>query len=164
LALLARSISAAYDREGFFVFYRSDSLVVRCSFYAGGFGTDDTDIAVFRFTLGIPGFDDALIPRAVGVLGGIGLILNHLFGTSTPSAAQVLHTRWMPQTKEQDCCLIVLVQSTRSSRPARHTVLSLRRSAWHVHTGMATAYKPTADGRAFPPPPHPGGFLRTLTG
>eukprot|EP00884_Botryococcus_braunii_P011050 jgi/Botrbrau1/19947/Bobra.0059s0064.1 len=55
----------------------------------GGFGQDDTDFAVFRFTLGIPGFDDALIPRAVGVIGGLGLLFNHVLGTANPSGAQV---------------------------------------------------------------------------
>lgn len=57
---------------------------------AGRFGLDDTDIAVFRFTLGIPGFDDALIPRIVGAVGAAGLLLNHIFGTAHPSMAQVL--------------------------------------------------------------------------
>lgn len=39
---------------------------------------DDIELAVFRFTLGIPGFDDALIPRVVGVLGACVLALNHV--------------------------------------------------------------------------------------
>jgi hypothetical protein len=53
--------------------------------HAGG---DDPDLAVFRFTLGIPGFDDALIPRVVGVAGAALLLLNHLLAEGSPSAAQ----------------------------------------------------------------------------
>ena len=45
-------------------------------------------MAVFRFTLGIPGFDDALIPRAVGALGAAALVANHVLGAGSPSAAQ----------------------------------------------------------------------------
>ena len=41
-------------------------------------GEDDIELAVFRFTLGIPGFDDALIPRVVGVLGLALLAVNHV--------------------------------------------------------------------------------------
>jgi hypothetical protein len=34
---------------------------------------DEDEFAIFRFTLGIPGFDDEDIPRAVGALGALGL-------------------------------------------------------------------------------------------
>ena len=51
-------------------------------------GSEDADIAVFRFTLGIPGFDDALIPRVVGVLGAALLIANHLSDQTQATAAQ----------------------------------------------------------------------------
>lgn len=51
-------------------------------------GAEDADIAVFRFTLGIPGFDDALIPRVVGVLGAALLIANHLSDQTQATAAQ----------------------------------------------------------------------------
>lgn len=54
----------------------------------GGSGLDDLEVAVFRFTLGIPGFDDALIPRVVGVAGAALLVLNHLLSESTPTDAQ----------------------------------------------------------------------------
>ena len=47
----------------------------------------DDDFAVFRFTLGIPGFDDADIPRVVGLLGAGLLVANHL-ASSNPSDAQ----------------------------------------------------------------------------
>lgn len=43
---------------------------------------------VFRFTLGIPGFDDANIPRVVGLVGALGMTVNHALG-GTPSSAQV---------------------------------------------------------------------------
>lgn len=49
------------------------------------------DVAVFRFTLGIPGFEDRLIPRIVGFAGGALLAVNHLFayGDSPAPDAQV---------------------------------------------------------------------------
>ena len=64
----------------------SESLICSC---CAGFGGEDADVAVFRFTLGIPGFDDALIPRAVGALGAAALVANHVLGAGAPSAAQV---------------------------------------------------------------------------
>ena len=48
---------------------------------------DDDEFAVFRFTLGIPGFDDQDIPRVIGLLGTSLLVVNHLSGAS-PSDAQ----------------------------------------------------------------------------
>jgi len=51
--------------------------------------SDDLDVAVFRFTLGIPGFDDALVPRVVGAAGAALLAINHFLGLSsstTPDA------------------------------------------------------------------------------
>ena len=56
----------------------------------GGFGDDALDVAVFRFTLGIPGFDDDLIPRVVGVLGAALLVGNHVLAGSSPGGAQVI--------------------------------------------------------------------------
>eukprot|EP00892_Ulva_mutabilis_P011830 jgi/Ulvmu1/9019/UM005_0110.1 len=49
----------------------------------------DLDVQVFRFTLGIPGFDDANIPRVVGIVGGALLTVNHLMSASPVSDAQV---------------------------------------------------------------------------
>ena len=49
----------------------------------------DADFAVFRFTLGIPGFDDDLIPRVVGCLGAVLLVANHIAAGSYTTAAQV---------------------------------------------------------------------------
>ncbi len=54
----------------------------------GGLG-DEIDMAVFRFTLGIPGFNDSLIPRVVGVLAAALLVLNHFLDNASPSDAQV---------------------------------------------------------------------------
>ena len=51
-------------------------------------GIEDAEIAVFRFTLGIPGFDDALIPRVVGSLGAALLIANHLSDPAQATDAQ----------------------------------------------------------------------------
>mmetsp|Transcript_35845 Transcript_35845/g.91580 ORF Transcript_35845/g.91580 Transcript_35845/m.91580 type:complete len:304 (+) Transcript_35845:727-1638(+) len=52
-----------------------------------GTGQDEElELAVFRFTLGIPGFDDALIPRVVGLLGGALLAVNHMSGSGDAQA------------------------------------------------------------------------------
>ena len=48
---------------------------------------DEDEFATFRFTLGIPGFDDEDIPRVVGFLGASLLLVNHL-ASSNPSDAQ----------------------------------------------------------------------------
>lgn len=64
--------------------------MVRASAGEGGGGAlDDLDVAVFRFTLGIPGFDDALIPRVVGILGAALLLVNHLLSDGAVTDAQV---------------------------------------------------------------------------
>ena len=49
---------------------------------------DDVELAVFRFTLGIPGFDDALIPRVVGLVGSFMLLLNHALSGEGVGQAQ----------------------------------------------------------------------------
>lgn len=54
----------------------------------GGIGDEDVDVAVFRFTLGIPGFDDRLVPRVVGLALGVLLVVNHVLG-GEPTPAQV---------------------------------------------------------------------------
>ena len=51
-------------------------------------GAEDADIAVFRFTLGIPGFNDALLPRVVGIFGAALLVANHLSNQGAAPAAQ----------------------------------------------------------------------------
>ena len=48
----------------------------------------EDEFAIFRFTLGIPGFEDDDIPRVVGFLGASLLVVNHL-ASSNPSDAQV---------------------------------------------------------------------------
>ena len=50
---------------------------------------DDIEVAVFRFTLGIPGFDDALIPRVVGILTGFLMVLNHALSPQPVSDPQI---------------------------------------------------------------------------
>lgn len=54
---------------------------------------DEPDIAVFRFTLGIPGFDDADIPRILGWAAIALLTLNHVLNDSPSDASQVSVTR-----------------------------------------------------------------------
>ena len=62
---------------------------------------EDVDIQVFRFTLGIPGFDDSNIPRVVGCLGALLLVINHNASTSIADA-QVCHSlRRTPGTTSQ---------------------------------------------------------------
>lgn len=52
-------------------------------------GSDsELELAVFRFTLGIPGFDDTFIPRVVGSFSILVLIANHLLGPDTVSDTQ----------------------------------------------------------------------------
>jgi len=58
----------------------------------GGGGLDDAnelDVAVFRFTLGIPGFDDRLIPRFVGGAAAALLAVNHVVAAQPVPDAQV---------------------------------------------------------------------------
>ena len=45
---------------------------------------------MFRFTLGIRGFDDKNIPRVVGLLGAVLLTVNHLNSAEPVSGAQVM--------------------------------------------------------------------------
>lgn len=51
-------------------------------------GGEELDVAVFRFTLGIPGFDDALIPRVVAAVGAVALLANHFLSGTEPTEAQ----------------------------------------------------------------------------
>lgn len=46
--------------------------------HAGGISDEDMDVAVFRFTLGIPGFEDRMVPRVVSYIGGAALVINHV--------------------------------------------------------------------------------------
>lgn len=52
------------------------------------------DVAVFRFTLGIPGFDDSNIPRVIGTVVAALVALNHAigFGNNPAPPAQVSAT------------------------------------------------------------------------
>mmetsp|Transcript_12653 Transcript_12653/g.25401 ORF Transcript_12653/g.25401 Transcript_12653/m.25401 type:complete len:301 (-) Transcript_12653:1512-2414(-) len=51
---------------------------------------EDVELAVFRFTLGIPGFDDALIPRVVGVVGACLLVANHIISGESSGPSQTV--------------------------------------------------------------------------
>ena len=50
----------------------------------------EVEVAVFRFTLGIPGFEDTYIPRVIGSLGILVLIANHVLGSTVVSDTQVV--------------------------------------------------------------------------
>jgi hypothetical protein len=52
--------------------------------------SDEVELAVFRFTLGIPGFDDALIPRVVGILVGMLIVVNRALSAEYVSDSQIL--------------------------------------------------------------------------
>eukprot|EP00775_Hariotina_reticulata_P009832 gene9832-9991_t len=54
-----------------------------------GLGDEDLDVAVFRFTLGIPGFDDSNIPRVVGAGIAALVAINHVLGAQPAPPAQV---------------------------------------------------------------------------
>eukprot|EP00877_Chromochloris_zofingiensis_P011945 jgi/Chrzof1/7003/Cz02g07090.t1_CCB2[v5.2] len=56
---------------------------------ACGLGDEELDVAVFRFTLGIPGFDDRQIPRIVGWTIAALVAINHVFGAQPTPGAQV---------------------------------------------------------------------------
>lgn len=54
----------------------------------GSATSEDVDVSVFRFTLGIPGFDDKYVPRVIGAVGLLLLAVNHILGATPPPAAQ----------------------------------------------------------------------------
>ena len=68
------------------IFFGGDALIKQA--WEAGFGGEEADVAVFRFTTGIPGFDDAQIPRVVGAAGAALLAANHFLGAGAPSPAQ----------------------------------------------------------------------------
>ena len=87
-------------------------------------GAEDADIAVFRFTLGIPGFDDAQLPRVVGILGAALLIANNLSDQTEATAAQA-----SPSASHFCKATCQMVQSSRQS----HDSSSLICLRMHVH-------------------------------
>ncbi|GLJ44343.1 hypothetical protein SUGI_0928680 [Cryptomeria japonica] len=50
---------------------------------------DVDDLSVFRFTLGIVGFDESYLPRIIGILFGFLLVLNHVSTQTSVTAAQL---------------------------------------------------------------------------
>ena len=50
---------------------------------------EEPELAVFRFTLGIPGFDDSLIPRIIGASSLLLLLANSVLSSSPYSTSQV---------------------------------------------------------------------------
>ena len=76
-------------RAGYGCRYRSprDQNMSLCSRSSN---RDEVELAVFRFTLGIPGFDDALIPRVVGILVGMLIVVNRALSAEYVSDSQVL--------------------------------------------------------------------------
>lgn len=62
-----------------------------CPLTGGGSLGDEEgmDMAVFRFTLGIPGFEDRFIPRVVGALGASLVVVNHFLGAQVAPPSQV---------------------------------------------------------------------------
>ena len=65
-----------------------------------------TDLAVFQFTLGIPGFDDALVPRIVGAAVIVLLFINHL-AASNPAPAQVSLKIFVHARSMQPGCMLL---------------------------------------------------------
>eukprot|EP01026_Neomeris_dumetosa_P073478 TRINITY_DN7565_c0_g1_i7.p1 TRINITY_DN7565_c0_g1~~TRINITY_DN7565_c0_g1_i7.p1 ORF type:complete len:295 (-),score=38.42 TRINITY_DN7565_c0_g1_i7:125-1009(-) len=54
-----------------------------------GLGDEDVDVAVFRFTLGIPGFEDRFIPRVIGTIILTLMLINHFFSGDYVDGAQI---------------------------------------------------------------------------
>lgn len=52
------------------------------------------DVSVFRFTLGIDGLDDSMIPRILGCVAGLLLLVNHWVTQETVAASQVCSGGW----------------------------------------------------------------------
>ena len=44
----------------------------------GGLGDEEFDIGVFRFTLGLPFLPDSLIPRFIGIVNIVVILVNHI--------------------------------------------------------------------------------------
>ncbi|KAG2426849.1 hypothetical protein HYH02_014702 [Chlamydomonas schloesseri] len=85
----------------------------------GGLGDDDIDVAVFRFTLGIPGFDDRLIPRVVGFAIGALLVLNHVLGADPTPDAQT-RSEWLGALLAALCVLVPDIEERlREAMPGR---------------------------------------------
>lgn len=114
---------------------------------AGGMGDEDIDVAVFRFTLGIPGFDDRFIPRVVGLALAAALAINNLLGAQPAPDTQV--DGWMDmRTRGSHHRLTVQPAVQQGLQPARralsmcisgraclrhrHLALSLRQPASHL--------------------------------
>ncbi|XP_078447992.1 chaperone (DUF2930) isoform X1 [Wolffia australiana] len=47
------------------------------------------NLSVLRFTLGIPGLDESYLPRYIGFAFGSLVVLNHFFGSGSPTPAQL---------------------------------------------------------------------------
>ncbi|KAG2422693.1 hypothetical protein HXX76_015857 [Chlamydomonas incerta] len=85
----------------------------------GGLGDDDIDVAVFRFTLGIPGFDDRFIPRVVGFAIGALLVVNHVLGAEPTPEAQV-RSEWLGVLLASLCVLVPDIEERlREAMPGR---------------------------------------------
>jgi hypothetical protein len=120
---------------------------------AGGMGDEDIDVAVFRFTLGIPGFDDRLIPRVVGlVLGGM-ILVNHVLGAQPTPEAQVADT---PHTK------IPPLTTASSTLPALEVSLRPAGVARRPHCGKPRQARMAQ--RARPRRSAPSGWARCWRG
>ncbi|PNH01502.1 hypothetical protein TSOC_012610, partial [Tetrabaena socialis] len=85
----------------------------------GGMGDEDLDVAVFRFTLGIPGFDDRLIPRVVGCAIGALLVLNNVLGAQPTPDAQA-RAEWLCALLAALCLLVPDIEERlREAMPGR---------------------------------------------
>ncbi|GFR42980.1 hypothetical protein Agub_g3979 [Astrephomene gubernaculifera] len=85
----------------------------------GGLGDEDIDVAVFRFTLGIKGFDDRLIPRVVGLAIAALLALNHVAGAQPTPDAQ-LRSEWLGLLLAVMCVLVPEIEERlREAMPGR---------------------------------------------
>lgn len=76
-------------------------------------GGDELDFAVFRFTLGIPGFNDDNIPRVIGFLGEALLVVNHVVAGASVTPAQVGARCTAESFVPSALCVVLLFVRTR---------------------------------------------------
>ena len=100
---------------------------------------ESADLAVFRFTLGIPGFKDRYIPRLVGEMGSLLLLLNHvLLAPQLVPDAQV----WALCVCMCGCICVCVSMC----------LLERAKNAFHLHLDQCPPAPGTPAAAASPPP------------
>eukprot|EP00878_Enallax_costatus_P043595 GHUV01051623.1.p1 GENE.GHUV01051623.1~~GHUV01051623.1.p1 ORF type:complete len:162 (+),score=42.71 GHUV01051623.1:133-618(+) len=114
---------------------RRQQQLISCA--TPGLGDEDLDVAVFRFTLGIPGFDDSNIPRVVGAVVAALVVVNHLLGAQPAPPAQVCEH---PPTVAASCRMLLLSLLTHiNSDDLASAVLQQQHHNGHMLSGCRFA-------------------------